>query len=43
MRLVQYLDDRGARAVAAWDGGRHRRVAGAGSVHALALERTTCS
>src|SRR5687767_11890721 len=38
MRLAQYLDDRGVRAVAAWDGGSHRRVAGADSVHALALE-----
>ena len=38
MRLVQYVDADNRRAVAADTGDGHRRVAGASTVHALALE-----
>jgi hypothetical protein len=38
MRLVQYLDDDGRRAVAATGGGRHQRVADATSTYGLARD-----
>ena len=38
MRLIQYVDADNRRAVAADTGDGYRRLAGSGSVHALALE-----
>ena len=43
MRLAQYLDDQGNRAVAAGIASRHMRVGGAGSTYALAQEAISAS